>query len=180
MTCIVGVEHAGGVTIGGDAAASSDNLTGCRVGSKVFRVGPYLIGYTSSFRMGDLLRYALQPPAPKTPKHLDRQMVTEFIDSVRECLKDGGYARTTDQQESAGEFLVAVTGRLYEIGSDYQVGRPLEGYTAIGSGSLLAIGSLATTADSKLTPRQRAVAALNASARHDPFVNPPFTVKTVQ
>lgn len=180
MTCIVGVEHAGGVTIGGDAAASSDNLTGCRAGSKVFRVGPYLIGYTTSFRMGDLLKYALKPPTPKAPKHLDRQMVTEFIDTVRECLKDGGYARTSDQVESAGEFLVAVSGRLYEIGADYQVGRPLEGYTAIGSGSLLAIGSLATTTNGKLTARQRSLAALNAAARHDPFVKPPFTVKTVR
>lgn len=180
MTCIVGIEDDSGVTIGGDSAASTDSLTATRLGPKVFRAGPYLIGYTSSFRMGDLLQYAFTPPEPPRLSGLDRHMVTVFIDAVRECFDDGGFSRRSDNAEAGGEFLVAVSGRLYEICSDYQVGRPRGGYAAVGSGGTLALGSLATTAAFKMTTRDRVTAALTAASIHDPFVSPPFTIRTLK
>lgn len=177
MTCIVGVEHEGGVTIGADSAGSDGNITVARADSKLCKVGPYLFGFTTSFRMGQLLRYAFNPSNPD-PRDLDRFMVTDFIDELRTCFSDGGFAQKDNGVESGGSFLVAVAGRLYCIESDYQVGRHLDGYAACGSGEYFAMGSLHTTADYDFTPRQRVALALEAAARHSPFVGAPFTIKT--
>ncbi|KKN17732.1 hypothetical protein LCGC14_0962700, partial [marine sediment metagenome] len=63
MTCIVGfIDDGGKAWMGGDSAGVAGHHTHPRRDPKVFRVGPVLIGYTSSFRMGQLLRYHLKIP----------------------------------------------------------------------------------------------------------------------
>ncbi|XVV11230.1 hypothetical protein ACQP2X_41330 [Actinoplanes sp. CA-131856] len=59
MTCIVGITDGTTVTIGGDSAGSDGWHVAVRSDSKVFQVGPYLMGFTTSYRMGQLLRYSL-------------------------------------------------------------------------------------------------------------------------
>lgn len=178
MTCIVGVEHDGGVTIGADSQGSSDTTKVARADSKLFRVGPYLIGFTTSFRMGQLLRYSFNPSNPD-PRDVDRHMCTTFVNELRECLKDGGYAEKSNEVERGGTFLVGVSGRLYCVESDYQVGRGLEQYAACGSGEPFAYGSLHTTGRYDISPRRRCLLALEAAAAHNPYVGGPFAVKTL-
>jgi len=103
-------------------------------------------------------------------------MATTFVDAVRECLSTGGYARTEDGQEQGGQFLVGIRGRLYAVGADYQIGHTISGYAAVGSGYLVALGSLHSTAKSSIGSRQRAVLALEAAAELTEGVRPPFTV----
>lgn len=97
MTCIVGLVDKGKVYIGGDSAGVNSfwDLT-IRADSKVFINGPFIMGFTSSFRMGQLLRYKLKTPSrfknDGTQKEIYEYMVTDFVDAVRQCLKDGGYA----------------------------------------------------------------------------------------
>ncbi len=62
MTCIVGVVKDGVVYIGGDSAGVSGLRLIKRKDSKVFKRKGFIIGYTSSFRMGQLLRFKLDPP----------------------------------------------------------------------------------------------------------------------
>lgn len=52
MTCIVGITDGHTVTIGGDSAGSDGWHVAVRSDSKVFQVGPYLMGFTTSYRMG--------------------------------------------------------------------------------------------------------------------------------
>ncbi|MFE2420722.1 hypothetical protein [Streptomyces hokutonensis] len=49
-------------------------------------------------------------------------MATRFINAVRACLKEGGWARKDSEQEQAGVFLVGIHGRLFEVHDDRQVG----------------------------------------------------------
>lgn len=177
MTCIVGVEHAGGVTIGADAAGSTQSVTVARADSKLFRVGGYLIGFTASFRMGQLLHWSFKPSPPKGD--LERHMCTTFVDEVRACLAEGGFAEKVNNVETGGTFLVGVDGLLFCVESDFQVGRNLDGYAACGSGEEFAFGSLHTTGQYDIEPDRRVRLALEAAARHNPFVGPPFTIKTV-
>jgi hypothetical protein len=65
MTAIVGLVHKESVTIGGDSAGVSGLSLSVRADAKVFRKGRYLFGFTTSYRMGQLIRYSLQPPKPK-------------------------------------------------------------------------------------------------------------------
>jgi 20S proteasome alpha/beta subunit len=175
MTCIVGITDGRTVTIGGDSAGSDGWHVAVRSDSKVFQVGPYLMGFTTSYRMGQLLRYSLNVGEPDT-WDVDRFMVTTFIEAVRECLSTGGYARIENGQEQGGQFLVGIHGRLYVVGDDYQIGHTISGYAAVGSGYLVALGSLHSTATSPVSSRQRAVMALEAAAELTEGVRAPFTV----
>lgn len=175
MTCIVGIEYDGGVLIGGDSAGLAGWSKTIRADEKVFTTGPYIMGFTDSFRMGQLLRYSLDPPVPTTGG-LDRFMATTFIDAVRATLKAGGFAKAENQKEEGGAFLVGVCGHLYVIHSDYQFGRAVSGFLAIGCGNDLALGSLHTTAQYDIAPRQRVTHALAAAADLSGGVAGPFTV----
>src|SRR4030095_14530972 len=103
-----------GAESGGVAGLSLPNPSD----TKIFRNGEFILGFTSSFRMGQLLRYSLVPPVPRD-WDLDRFMATEFVQSVRDCLREGGFARNDSGVESGGTFLVALRGRLYRIESDF-------------------------------------------------------------
>ena len=175
MTCIVGVVHVGRAWVGGDSAGSGGNTTTIRADAKIFANGPFLFGFTSSFRMGQLLRYALVPPPPPSdPAVLDRFMSTTFVDAVRAALKDGGYASKSSEQESGGCFLVALGGRLWSVQSDYQVAAPADGYASVGSGAEVALGALHATVGRG--PEERIGAALAAAAYHTSYVRAPFVV----
>ncbi|MGI5337701.1 hypothetical protein ACQEVS_10030 [Streptomyces sp. CA-181903] len=178
MTVIVGLVHEDQVHIGGDSAGVSKYSLSIaiRKDSKVFRNGRYAMGFTTSFRMGQLLHHAFKAPRPKGD--LERFMATKFVDKVRACLKDGGWARKDSEQEWAGTFLVGVYGRLFVIGGDYQVGEPADGYAAVGCGSDLALGALHATAPVGLSPRERLDAALAAATHHSAGVCGPYSYAT--
>lgn len=179
MTCIVGIQHDQGVTIGGDSAATDEATISVRADMKVFTSGPYLFGFCGSFRMGQLLHYTLECPVPPDdPGELEQFMATTFVNAVRFCLSNGGVAAHHNNVETGGTFLVAVKGQLFCVEDDYQVARETVGYAAIGSGSHVAYGSLHTSADYDLTPDERVTAALRAATDLTPFVRAPFIVLT--
>ena len=172
MTAIVGIVKDGQVHIGGDSAGVSGWSLTVRADSKVFTTGPYVMGFTTSFRMGQLLRYALQPPTPSGD--LEAFMATAFVDAVRDTLKNGGWARKESEREEGGVFLVGVHGRLFCVESDYQVGEAVDGYAAIGCGNEIALGALHATASTGMRPRKRIKLALEAAERFSAGVRGPF------
>jgi hypothetical protein len=181
VTCIVGIAQDNQVTIGGDSAGVGGYSLQLRADTKVFRTGNYIMGFTSSFRMGQLLRYGDLPPAPTAEENwdLDRFMATTFIDGVRKVLSDGGWLHSSNGIESGGTFLVGVRGALYEIQGDFQAGRTLNGYGAVGCGEDIALGALHATAGSDLPPRARIEAALRAAEHHSAGVARPFAYEAL-
>lgn len=177
MTCIVGLAHQGRVYIGGDSAGVSGMDLEVRADKKVFLNGGYLFGFTSSFRMGQLLRHAFEPPKPALNEELHMFMATKFIDALRSCLKAGGYAEKTNEREAAGRFLVGHAGRLFMICEDYQVAEPLAGYTACGCGDQVARGAMFVT--EQLSPECRIRGALIAAEFHSAGVRGPFHILSV-
>ncbi|CAB5218000.1 hypothetical protein UFOVP209_39 [uncultured Caudovirales phage] len=175
MTCIVGLEHDGGVIIGGDAAAIEDLRLTIRTDPKVFTNGDYLIGFCDSYRMGQLLQYRLNVPKQKADTTTFAHMATTFIDAVRKTFHQGGYARTSDGEEVGGVFLCAYAGRLFCIDEDHHIGTSALGYEAIGCGADYALGSLYTTRTNP-DARARVQTALEAAALHSAGVCAPFTI----
>jgi hypothetical protein len=174
MTAIAGVVHGGKVYLGGDSAGVGGWALTVRADAKVFRNGPMVMGFTSSFRMGQVLRYAFTPPPFPENGDLDRYMVVDFIDGVRTALKTAGFATVDKGAEAGGTFLVGFHGRLFEINDDYQVGIPADGYAAVGVGQDAALGALYATP--KLLPRKRLRLALEASEHFSVGVRGPFMV----
>lgn len=177
MTCIVGLEFDGRIWMGCDSAAVGPNMIYPTSLSKVFTVGGILIGYTSSFRMGQLLQYKLEVPPHDDGVDDITYLATSFVDAVRDCLQAGGFATRENEAETGGNFLVGYHGRLYEVCSDYQVNSTRRGYMAIGAGEEYALGSLHTT-DDHWSPVQRIVFALQAAADWNHYVLPPLSVFT--
>lgn len=177
MTCIVGIAENGRIYMGGDSAAVAGYSLSVRADEKIFVNGGFVFGFTTSFRMGNLLRYKLVVPKP--PDNMDelmRYMNTDFVDAVRNCLKEGGFNKTDNGVESGGTFLVGHKGRLFHIESDYQVGESVNGYDACGCGMDIALGVLFATKGKR--PRRRMEMALEAAAYHSAGVVQPFTFMT--
>lgn len=179
MTCIVGLVDEGKVYMGGDSAGVNGGWDlVVRADPKVFHIGPFVVGFTSSFRMGQLLRFALVPPVHPPEVDIYRYMTVDFINAVRDCLKTGGWAKKDGEKESGGVFLVGYRGRLFEIDSDYQVGEGLDGYMAVGSGDQVALGALYAT--QKLPPLVRIRLALEAAERWNAGVRGPFVIEVLE
>lgn len=181
MTCIVGIETEDGVLIGGDSAGTAGYSQVIRADEKVWSSGEFAFGFTTSYRMGQLLRYNLSIPQTPHPgadqATRDKWMTTTFIDAVRECLKKGGYAKVENGVEKGGSFLVGWRGSLYEVENDFQVGRSFDGFGATGSGYRVALGALAASTGK---PRERVRQALEIAARYDAAVNGPFVLVEVK
>ena len=175
MTCVAGLVHKGRVFIGGDSAGVSGWSLSVRADAKVFRRGEFVFGFTTSFRMGQLLAHAFTaPPLPKKRAELDRYMVVDFIDAARTLFKGSGFAVAKDGREEGGEFLVGVRGRLFHVASDYQVGALADRLHAIGCGADVALGALLVT--SGLAPERRIRTALMAAERCNNGVRGPFRI----
>lgn len=186
MTCIVALIHENKVLLGGDAAASDDKsgLIFQRTDPKVFKVGQYGIGFVDSFRMGQILQYNWNPPK-YTPtaghRNLDKFIRTKFVESIKEAFQEHGYGRfgssAGEDGDEGGIFIIAVqgTGRIFTMDSDYHVSEADVQYMAEGAGQELALGSLFSTSMVK-TPRKRIRTALEAAAKFNMSVRPPFTI----
>lgn len=83
MTCIAGIAQDGKVYICGDSAGSAGHDLAVRADRKVFVNGEFVMGFTTSFRMGQLIQYAFTPPKRHPDKDVMAYMVTEFVDALR-------------------------------------------------------------------------------------------------
>ncbi len=174
MTCIVGIVHKNKVYIGGDSAGVAGLDVIIRADSKVFTNKDFVFGFTSSFRMGQLLRYSFVPPAHKEHQDVYEYMVTKFVNQVRKCFHAGGYGKKNNEVESGGTFLVGYSGRLFSIQNDYQVAESSLPYDAVGCGQSYALGSLFAT---KLKePKARIRLALSAAEQFSGGVRGPFRI----
>jgi 20S proteasome alpha/beta subunit len=182
MTCIVGLEYKDNIYIGTDSAGTSGYNITIRNDEKVFHVYNFLIGFTGSFRMGQLLRYSLKVKE-KTETQTDHEyMCTTFVDSVRECLKKGGYLIKKDEEEVGGLFIVGFNKKLYRIERDFQVGIHKDPYICIGCGEEYALGSLDTQFKlfhyDEIKPTKLIKTALETATKYSNAVAPPFIIKT--
>lgn len=179
MTAIAALVEDNVVYIGGDSAGVSGLSLHVRKDPKVFINGPFVMGFTSSFRMGQLLRYSFIPPEHPAKIGIDRYMNTIFVDSVRECLKEGGFAEVAHGVESGGTFIIGYKGKLFVMHGDYQIAIPATNYTAVGCGEDLCIGSLHATNGTDVEPKKRIKMALQAAEAFSGGVRGPFTIKSL-
>jgi len=160
--------------MGGDSAGVAHLDVTLRKDPKVFRNGECVIGYTSSFRMGQLLRFKFRPPLMKQGTDTFRYMCTSFVDEVRRTLKRGGFSEVDNNVERGGHFLVGFRGRIFEVASDFQVGEAVADYAALGCGDSYALGALEASA--VIDPENRVRQALAVAEKFSGGVRPPFIV----
>lgn len=176
MTCIVAIAHGGKVYVGADSAGVCGLDLRVRADRKVFANGDFLMGFTTSFRMGQLLQHSLSPPKRRPDRDVLAFMSVEFVDAIRECLKHGGFAKKSSEQEEGGDFIVGYAGRIFTVHGDYQVAECSDSAAAVGCGSAYALGAL--FANRKRSPRERVKEALLAAEAHSAGVRGPFYIES--
>lgn len=173
MTCIIGLEHNSKVYIGGDSAAINNVAIYETNIRKVFQAGPFLFGWTQSFRMGQILQYHLRVEKQTTEQDDMQYMVVTFIEAVHDCLKE--YRFDKDKEDDGPVFLVGYNGHLYTIYQDYQVQHFARGINAVGSGTEFALGAMSAYKD--MPPVKRIKRALNIAGQWSESVCGPYYVK---
>lgn len=181
MTCIAGIVSNGIVYIGGDSAGIAGDSLRHRKDEKVFELknnlDTIIFGFTTSFRMGQLLRYGFN--LPNHPKNMSNMeyLCTLFIDSIRNRFKAGGWLERRNDMECGGTFLVGYRGGLYYVGSDFQVGETIKNFDSVGSGREVAIGALHVLEHiSDMSPEEKITKSLEAAEHHLSTVAGPFTI----
>jgi len=179
MTCIIGLKDKDIIYMAGDSAGVCVDTLAIQIRKdmKVFRKKGYVIGFTSSFRMGQILNYnVVFPIYKKTDKiTLHEFMVTKFVSVIRKAFKIGGYTSIQNNTEHGGFFLVGYKGCLFEIQCDFQVAELSSDYHAVGCGDGLALGSMYST-KGVLEPLERLHIGLRAAAEYSGGVTGPFFV----
>lgn len=148
MTIIVGIEHPGGVTLAADSQGTAGSaymveLETPKLVRKSTAGYEAILGYTGSFRMGQVLHYNGWPKRAVT-KDVDRWMATHYVDHVRKQFSKAGWLSKSHEREEGGRWLFAVANRLYVVEETFQVLRNACGFAACGSGSAYALGALHT------------------------------------
>ena len=179
MTCIVGLIDKGKIYIGGDSAGTSNNRVVIRKDKKVFiRDDKFIMGFTTSFRMGQLLmcddRFSIRDQ--NTGEDDFHYMINAFIPAIQKLFADGGFLVKDNEEISGGTFLVGYNKRLYKIEANFQVGESIDNYDACGCGEEYALGSLFTTQKTELTSEQRILIALESASEFSTSVAPPFNI----
>jgi hypothetical protein len=101
MTCIAAIIDSKGVGhIACDSLGSNQRTKGVFATRKIFVVGDMLIGYTGSYRMGQLLQYRLNLPTARMGQELDEWLHVDFVDAVRELLLSNGAMQVENNIET--------------------------------------------------------------------------------
>jgi len=176
MTCIVGLKHENNIIIAADSAGSNNGFIDDSGIEKIFSKSGYLIAYTTSFRMGQLLHHKID--LPKIPEKITIEfMVNEFVESIRSGFKNHGFSEISNNVETGGNFLVGVPGKLFEIHSDYQV-KEINNFSCCGSGMYYAFGAMEALKD--LPPITRVKNSIKIAEKYNPYVRSPVRVRMIK
>lgn len=177
MTCIAVVrdELNNKIYMAGDRGASDDGTILALSSPKVWKLGPYLIGYAGSMD-GERIRYNFNPYVPDI-KDTDKFMQTKFIKQLRAFYND--FWVDTSKDGDLG-LIIAVRGQIYEHSSgDMSLSKYTLPYLAMGSGAEYAYGYLNATEKTK-DARKRVVGAVNSAIKFSPSCMGPVDVVSVQ
>lgn len=171
MTVIAGIAQPGkGVLLAADSLSVGGWDAIVRKDPKLFQINAHLaIGFTTSYRMGQILRYHLDE------QHVLTDTLTAYVDlyewtamvfvpRAREVLAAHGYTKVESQREEGGTFLLGVGDRLLRIESDFAVTDSTEGILATGCGADYAIGAMYALPGA--TAHKRLTTAIEAATRY--------------
>lgn len=179
MTCVVGIEYDGRVYMASDSSSVSGWDKTSISFPKMFYVRGLMIGYTSSFRMGQILEYELDVPARASGESKIGYIIKSVVPAIRSVLKDHGYMGSdSERREYGGQLMIGCDGELFVVHSDFQVSRNSCGYAAIGVGAAYAYGSMFSSGNlaGDASPDVRLHEAMTAAAEFCIGVSGPISI----
>lgn len=177
MSVVVGIEHKGQVWMAADSLVSDDEITfETTEPPKVFEWNGVVLGSVGSFRVGNVLFEAFEPPKIKASEDALSFMVRRFAPALRVTLEENDIDTKRkvvedsfmliDEWSLMVGLIVGGEGRIYIVDDDFSVSRAADGYAFIGSGGEVAAGALFAIQGSKRTPGWRIEKAVAAASKH--------------
>lgn len=144
MTCIVAWKtEDDNVVLAGDKKGSNGYTADIVKEPKVFRNKDFMIGYTSSFRMGQILKHVWTPPQRKIDQTTDNYMYCDVVNSLRKTMKDNGFLNT-DNKDKSGTFIIVYENRIFLHQDEFSLLEFESKVTACGCGEDFAVASVTT------------------------------------
>lgn len=178
MSYVVGLATENKVFIGADSVSTTP-LFDVQIlkNEKVFKNRDFLIGYSGSFRLGQILQYSFTIPKLNENEDLYEYMIKKFVEYMRMCLKEFGCSKISDNEEEyGGSILVGYKNRLFNVEPDFHISESITNYNAIGCGFRSALGALHALNDLNLPPEIKVRKALMASEAYNASVRGPFII----
>lgn len=174
MTVVVGLKAGRSIWMGSDSAATSDDFSKSNwQPKKIFILkNEFLIGYSSSFRAGQIIEHAFTPPDSGNLRGM-RYLTTKFIPAMIKTLEKQKF----DLSENDSEFLLGWRSKLYQVQCDFSLFESIDGYAAIGSGESYAVSALYTYKSLNIKgvqSKKYIEMALNAAANFNGAVSGPY------
>ena len=122
MTCIVAFKTKLGTVVAGDLLGSNLYTKHLYSKSKVFSNSGYTMGYTYTFRFGQLMEYKLKPIYP-SPNDTDLTafLVNNFIPAVLKVMETNKHLDNPGTEASSGTAIVEVKNRIFVLQSDLAI-----------------------------------------------------------
>ena len=178
MTCIVGLISNNKLYMGSDSQCTNGNQILPTSREKIFTIGNLTLGTAGDVRFNNIIKYYLDVPYHHNDISDMEYICTEFLGNLRSAIEGQKFSEEKDNVSSIPnycELLVAYKNTLYAIWYDYSVVDFSE-YYAIGSGSDFALGSLETTKQLGIDPKERIELALGAACKFNVNCALPFNI----
>lgn len=144
MTCILAKIQDGKVHMLGDKMGSNGHTKSVYpLINKVFKVDDFVIGYTSSFRMGQILQYSWNPPSKMEKDSDDTYLFKHVITSIKIAFDNNCYGKKDKVEFEGGTFLLGWHGRLFEMQNNLSL-LEYDKTAAVGCGQYFAQASMNT------------------------------------
>jgi len=172
MTCIVGIQNDKGCWIGTDSFSGSADSKGIMKEGKFVRCGKFTIGYTTSFRMAQIIDNLNKKP----------KTIYEFCEVIRDALKEKGFSEIDNNKEIGGTMIVSDGIEMWHVGSDFAYTQDSRNLYAIGSGYAYALGAMFVTRNEypKQSEDWMLRAGLQVASECIPTVISPFHIRKIE
>jgi len=176
VSCIIGLVDNGHVYMGAKSACMAPWDGGPNIATpKVFRNGPFIMAGCGRLRDLQILEHTFAPPQKYQDQDDMAFMCTSFTKALRTCMRDNGSLTTYRSAEYMdSSFIVGFNGVLFVASTDFAILKVTDTYITDGSGWAFAAGSL--HGSEGLCPKDRITRALDAAAKYNQYVRPPFTI----
>lgn len=145
MTCIIAIKNKdGSVTLGADKLGSNGHTKTMVVDPKIFKNGDFYFGFTSSFFMGQLLKYKFSPPPMVQGQDIDSYLFVTVREALTKLFVDAKFGSISSEKNDEpvfGTYILVYQGRIFKVLSNTSI-IELSDVVSVGCGAETALGAI--------------------------------------
>jgi len=135
MTCIIAMTYKGKVHMIGDCEGSDGFIKAqYKKNPKCFKNGDFLVGHTTTFRLGQILQYEWNVPEKLQSQSENDYLYKTVIKSLKSTFDNNFFGHKDGVDFEGGTFILGYKGRICVVESNLQL-LEYEDYASCGCGA---------------------------------------------